>query len=65
MSSLSRHVLTFEKFGFWITRQGKHITMTDGKMIITIPMVNPINAYRMAVIVNDEDLSIVEFMALL
>ena len=41
-------VKAFEKAGFWIARQGKHITMTNGQRIITIPRVNPINSYTMA-----------------
>jgi len=60
-----RAVKAFEKFGFWITRQGKHITMTNGKRIITIPRTNPINAYTMAGIVNDAGPSIEEFKKLL
>ena len=37
-------VRALEKTGFWIARQGKHIVMTDGGRIITIPRHNPINA---------------------
>ncbi len=36
-----RAVKAFKKAGFWITRQGKHITMTNGERIITIPRANP------------------------
>ena len=53
------------KTGFWITRQGKHITMTNGERIITIPRKNPINAFTMAGIVKDAGLSIDEFKKLL
>jgi predicted RNA binding protein YcfA (HicA-like mRNA interferase family) len=60
-----RAVKVFEKFGFWITRQGKHITMTNAKRIITIPRANPINAYTMAGIVMDAGLNIEEFKKLL
>jgi len=56
-----RAVRGFEKLGFWVVRQGKHITMTDGKRIITIPRANPINAYTMGGIINDAGLSIDEF----
>ena len=59
--SHQRAVKVFEKFGFWITRQGKHITMTNGERIITIPRANPINAFTMAGIINDAGLSIEEF----
>jgi predicted RNA binding protein YcfA (HicA-like mRNA interferase family) len=58
-------VKAFEKCGFWITRQGKHIIMTNGKRIITIPRANPIDAYTMAGIVNDAGLSVEQFKKLL
>lgn len=60
-----RAVKAFMKTGFWITRQGKHITMTNGERIITIPRKNPINAFTMAGIVKDAGLSIDEFKKLL
>jgi predicted RNA binding protein YcfA (HicA-like mRNA interferase family) len=60
-----RAVKALEKSGLRIARQGKHITMTDGKRIITIPRANPINAYTMAGIINDAGLSIEEFKDLL
>ena len=60
-----RAVKAFQKSGFWITRQSKHITMTDGKHIITIPRANPVNAYTMAGIIEDADLTIEEFKKLL
>ncbi len=70
MSKLSgvnhkRAVKAFEKAGFWIARQGKHITMTNGERIITIPRANPINSYTMAGIVKDAGLSIEGFKKLL
>jgi len=46
-------VRALEKRGFWIARQGKHIVMTDGGRIITIPRNNPINAITMGNIVRD------------
>ncbi len=58
-------VKAFGKFGFWIAREGKHITMTNGKRIITIPRANPIDAYTMAGIINDAGLSVEEFKKLL
>jgi hypothetical protein len=38
-----------EKAGFHVRRQGKHIVMTDGTRIVTIPRHNPINAITMEV----------------
>ncbi|MEK8017854.1 MAG: hypothetical protein VSS75_013360 [Candidatus Parabeggiatoa sp.] len=58
-------VRAFEKARFWIARQGKHITMTDGERIITIPRANPINAYTMGGIIKDAGLTIEEFKNLL
>ncbi len=46
-------------------RQGKHITMTNGKRIITIPKANPIDSFTMAGIVKDAGLSIEEVKNLL
>jgi predicted RNA binding protein YcfA (HicA-like mRNA interferase family) len=60
-----RAVNAFEKAGFRIVRQGKHIIMTNGERIITIPRSNPINAYTMAGIVRDAGLTIEEFQQLL
>jgi len=60
-----RAVNAFEKAGFSVVRQRKHITMTDGERIITIPRANPINAYTMAGIIRDAGLTIEEFQQLL
>ena len=60
-----RAVNAFEKVGFRVVRQGKPISMTNGDRIITIPRVNPINAYTMAGIVKDAGLTITEFQKLL
>ena len=60
-----RAVKAFEKHGFWIARQGKHIVMTDGKRIITIPRANPVDAFTMGVIIKDAGLTVDEFKELL
>lgn len=60
-----RAVRAFKKAGFWISRQGKHITMTDGKRIITIPRANPVDAITMGGIAKDAGLSAEEFRKLL
>ena len=60
-----RAVKAFEKAGFWIIRQGKHITMTNGERIITIPRANPINSFTMTGIIKDAGLSIELFRKLL
>ena len=60
-----RAVAAFEKAGFSIIRQSKHIIMSDGIRIITIPRHNPVNAITMGGIVRDAGLSNDEFRALL
>lgn len=54
-----------EKCGFWIARQGKHIVMTDGTRVLTIPQHKPVNAVTMGNIVRDAGLTIDEFRKLL
>jgi len=58
-------VRALQKAGFRIIRQGKHIVMSDGARIITIPRHNPVNAYTMGGIVHDAGLSPEEFRKLL
>ena len=60
-----RAVRSFQKAGFWIAREGKHIAMTNGERIITIPRANPVDAFTMAGIVKDAGLTIEEFKRLL
>ena len=58
-------VRALEKAGFRIARQGKHIVMTDGVRIITVPRHNPVNALTMGGIVRDAGLTIEAFRKLL
>ena len=58
-------VKALEKAGFKIARQGKHIVMSNGVRIVTIPRHNPVNAITMGGIVRDAGLSIEEFKKLL
>jgi predicted RNA binding protein YcfA (HicA-like mRNA interferase family) len=58
-------VRAFEKAGFRIIRQGKHIVMSDGTRQITIPRHNPIQAFTLGGIVQDAGLSSEEFSKLL
>lgn len=60
-----RAVRAFEKRGFRVVRESKHIAMTDGKRIITIPRADPVNPFTMAGIVGDAGLSIEECKKLL
>ena len=56
-----RAVRAFQKAGFRIAREGKHITMTNGDRIITIPRADPVGAFTMSGIVKDAGLTIEEF----
>ena len=58
-------VRALEKAGFRVARQGKHIVMSNGARILTIPRHNPVNAFTMAGIVRDAGLTIDEFRKLL
>lgn len=58
-------VRALEKAGFSIARQGKHIVMTDGIRILTVPRSNPVNAFTMGGIVRDAGLTVEEFRVLL
>jgi predicted RNA binding protein YcfA (HicA-like mRNA interferase family) len=58
-------VRALQKAGFRIVRQGKHLVMSNGSRILTIPRHNPVNAYTMGGIVHDAGLTVEEFMELL
>jgi predicted RNA binding protein YcfA (HicA-like mRNA interferase family) len=58
-------VRAFERAGFRVIRQGKHIIMFDGRRRIVIPRGNPVNAFTMAGIVLDAGMTIEEFKRLL
>ena len=60
-----RAVRALEKAGFKVARQGKHIVMTDGRRILTIPRANPVNAYTMGGIVRDAGLTVEQIKKLL
>ena len=58
-------IRALERAGFWIARQGKHVVMTDGARILTIPRHNPINAFTMGGIARDAGLTSEQFRELL
>ena len=58
-------VRALEKAGFRVVREGKHIVMSNGQRILTIPRANPVNAFTMGGIVRDAGLSIDDFRKLL
>lgn len=58
-------IRALEKAGFTVLRQGKHVVMTNGNRILTIPRHNPVNALTMGGIIRDAGLSIEEFRKLM
>ncbi|MDQ5847544.1 MAG: type II toxin-antitoxin system HicA family toxin [Pseudomonadota bacterium] len=58
-------VRALEKAGFRVARQGKHIVMSNGQRIVTIPRHNPVNAFTMGGIARDAGLSVEQFRDLL
>ena len=58
-------VRALEKAGFRVIRQGKHIVLSDGVRILTVPRANPINAFTMGGIVRDAGLTPEAFRKLL
>jgi len=51
-------VRALEKAGFRIVRQGKHIVMSNGQRIPTIPRHNPVDAFTMGGIARDAGLTV-------
>lgn len=58
-------IRAFERAGFWILRQGKHVVLTNGSRVLVIPRHNPINGFTMGGIVRDAGLTPEEFRDLL
>lgn len=54
-----------EKIGFRIVRQSKHVVMSNGKQMLTIPRANPVNPFTMGGIARDAGLTPEEFKKLL
>ena len=60
-----RAARALKQAGFRVVRESKHIVMTDGRIVVTIPRHDPVNANTMAVIVRDAGLTPKEFRDLL
>ncbi|MDE0459234.1 MAG: type II toxin-antitoxin system HicA family toxin [Chromatiales bacterium] len=60
-----RAVRALEKAGYRMVREGKHIVMSDGTRILTIPRNDPVNAFTMGGIVRDAGLTLEDFRTLL
>jgi predicted RNA binding protein YcfA (HicA-like mRNA interferase family) len=58
-------ILAFERAGFSIKRQGKHIIMSNGERIIIIPRNNPVKSFTLVGIVRNAGLTVEQFRDLL
>lgn len=58
-------VRALQKAGFRVVRESKHIIMSDGVRIITIPRENPVDAFTLGGIVKDAGLTVEQFRKLL
>jgi predicted RNA binding protein YcfA (HicA-like mRNA interferase family) len=58
-------VRVLEKRGFRVIRQGKHITMSNGAVMVQVPRHNLINAYTMGYIAKVAGLTPDQFRELL
>ncbi|MEN9633993.1 MAG: hypothetical protein RL077_2397 [Verrucomicrobiota bacterium] len=58
-------VRVLEKQGFRVVRQGKHITLSDGTIMVQVPRHTTINAFTMGHIARVAGLTPDQFRALL
>jgi len=58
-------IRALEKAGYRVVRQSKHIILSDGVRILTIPRGNPVDAYTLGGIVKDAGLTVEQFRKLL
>ena len=63
--SHAQAVRVFGKLGFRVAREGKHTVMSNGKVRLTIPRHNPINAFTMGSLARDAGLTPEQFRDLL
>ena len=58
-------IRAFERIGYRVIRQGKHVVMSNGSNILVIPRHNPVNAITMGIIARDAGLDVEAFRRLL
>ena len=58
-------IRALRKAGSEIVRQGKHVVMSDGRRILTVPRSNPVNAFTMGGIARDAGPTVEAFRRLL
>ena len=60
-----RVIRALERAGYKIIRQGKHIIMSDGKTVLTIPRNNPIKTTTLKQILESANMTLEQFKELL
>jgi predicted RNA binding protein YcfA (HicA-like mRNA interferase family) len=60
-----RAIRAFERAGFVVKREGKHVSMTNGTRTIIIPRNNPIGSFTLKGIVAAAGLTVDQFRDLL
>jgi predicted RNA binding protein YcfA (HicA-like mRNA interferase family) len=63
--SSERAIRAFEKAGFRVIREGKHIGMSDGTRHLIIPRHSRLNPYTLRAIIRDSGLADEQFKNLL
>jgi len=58
-------IRAFEKAGFSVERQGKHVVMFNGSRTLIIPRHNPIKSFTLVGIVKSAGLTVEQFRKLL
>lgn len=58
-------IRALQKAGFRVARESKHIIMSDGVRILTIPRGNPVDAFTLGGIVKDAGLTVEQFKKML
>jgi predicted RNA binding protein YcfA (HicA-like mRNA interferase family) len=54
-------VRAFERAGFRILREGRHVVMTNDRAVITLPRHNPVNRWTLAGIIKEAGMTVDEF----
>ena len=60
-----RVIRALERAGYKIIRQGKHIIMSDGKTVLTIPRNNPIKTTTLKQILESANITLEKFKEIL
>ena len=60
-----RVVRALDRAGYRVLRQGKHVVMTDGKSLITVPRNNPIKTTTLKQILETAGITLEKFKELL